>query len=405
MNARNLPSAPLDELWATIARSDPKDAIVDIIIPVYNQYEVTLNCIYTVLKSVNRTPYELIVIDDCSSDINLSNKLKKLSENGLFTLLYNKPNLGFTRTVNRGMQLHEDRDVILLNSDTAVYGNWVDRLHSVAYESKDIATVNPLTSSSHISGYPSLGRNDAALEVDDFTLDALASTSNSERFVKAPTTVGFCMYIKRMCLLDIGYFDEIHFPRGYGEEGDFCYRARKVGWNPIVAGNWNHVVAGNVYVRHYDGVSFGKEKNILMAQMLKKFSDLHPEFALEDERFKHDDPTKILRERLDLSRIKHFIGDNENLSVCYAKCKPNVRRLSKVYVEFNDIDSSIFSFHVDGIDNILNLQKYDAQLDMRIFSGVLNFLGIKRICAPALDSLIIKRFVDEISQCNHLEIV
>src|SRR3712207_8814600 len=45
---------------------------------------------------------------------------------------------------------------------------------------------------------------------------------------------GFCMYIRRDCLDAVGMLDEEAFPRGYGEENDFCMRATRDGWINLV---------------------------------------------------------------------------------------------------------------------------------------------------------------------------
>jgi GT2 family glycosyltransferase len=46
-------------------------------------------------------------------------------------------NLGFVATVNRGMALSQDNDVLLLNSDTEVANDWLDRLQRAAYSAAD----------------------------------------------------------------------------------------------------------------------------------------------------------------------------------------------------------------------------------------------------------------------------
>lgn len=355
--------APLDVQWNAIEKNNWSEPQIDIIIPVYNQYDITLNCIFNVLSSFNHTKYELIIIDDCSTDIRLSSKLKELSANGLFTLLYNRSNLGFTKTVNRGMQLHVNRDVILLNSDTVTFNNWVDRLHAVAYENERYGTVNPLTNASHISGYPSAGVNDSSLlEVDGFTLDILASTVNKGRNIQVPTTVGFCMYIKRICLDEIGYFDEIRFPRGYGEESDFCYRARRLGWK--------HVVAGNVFVIHYEGISFGNEKELLKKKMLEAFNELHPETGLVDQNLKLDDPTRSLRAQLDFARVIKFIGSDTIFHFYISNDDSNIKSYTKAYIELDASDHNIFSVYVDGLNHIPNLKNYDMRwgFDLGLFN-------------------------------------
>ena len=67
-----------------------------------------------------------------------------------------------------------------------------------------------------------------------------------------PTGNGFCLYMKRAVLREIGVLDEAAFPQGYGEENDWCQRAEAAGWR--------HVIAGNVLVRHARSASFGHER-------------------------------------------------------------------------------------------------------------------------------------------------
>ena len=80
-------------------------------------------------------------------------------------------------------------------------------------------------------------------------LDAACRAANAGRSVELPTTVGFCMYIRRAALADVGLFDAETFGRGYGEENDFCLRASARGWR--------HLLACDTFVYHEGAVSFG----------------------------------------------------------------------------------------------------------------------------------------------------
>ena len=57
-----------------------------------------------------------------------------------------------------------------------------------------------------------------------------AAEANAGVAVDIPTAVGFCMYVRRECLLQTGLFREDLFAQGYGEENDFCLRARHLGF-------------------------------------------------------------------------------------------------------------------------------------------------------------------------------
>ena len=80
-------------------------------------------------------------------------------------------------------------------------------------------------------------------------LAALAAAANGAGVVEIPTGVGFCLYLKRDCLAEVGLLREDTFAQGYGEENDFCLRARHLGWR--------HVAATGVYVGHVGAASFG----------------------------------------------------------------------------------------------------------------------------------------------------
>jgi GT2 family glycosyltransferase len=282
---------------------------IDIIVPVHNQLDLVAQCISSIINAKCDIDYDIVAIDDASTDEGVNIHLRSLRDKGLITLFTNVINLGFTGTVNFGMQVHPDRDVLLLNSDTIVYDGWLDRIVAAADGSR-VATVNPLTNQigSHISCYPMpSGNPERKMDVSDEMLNQLAAEMNAGKRVDVHTTVGFCMFIRRQCLREVGYFDTVNFPVAYGEESDFCYRARKVGWR--------HVVAGDVFVTHLEGKSFSERKKMLMAEMLLKFCRLHPEVENLDAAFRRQDPIRVLRRGLDVGRIKSRLAGQSTLLV------------------------------------------------------------------------------------------
>ncbi|MFO7662377.1 MAG: glycosyltransferase, partial [Chloroflexota bacterium] len=128
--------------------------VVDVIVPAYRGLAETRRCLESVLAFPQQTAYELVVIDDCSPEPELSTWLRDLAETGAITLLINPVNTGFVNAVNRGMVLHPDRDVMLLNSDTEVHGDWLDRLRRCAESGAMIGTVTPFSNNATICSYP-----------------------------------------------------------------------------------------------------------------------------------------------------------------------------------------------------------------------------------------------------------
>ncbi len=271
-------------------------AQVDVIVPIYRGVEETLRCLAAARRSSGLAAFELIAINDASPEPLLVEYLEKLAANGLLTLLHNSENLGFVKTVNLGMALNPDRDVVLLNSDTQVCGDWLDRLRRAAYSSGDIGTVTPFSNNATICSYPEFPRGNALPpDVSIEQLDRLCAELNAGERVEIPTAVGFCMYIRRTCLDEVGYFDEQRFGRGYGEENDFCLRAR--------AGGWRSVLTGDTFVYHAGSVSFGEENGPAIRRAMEVMAGLHPDYQNLVERHIAADPAKPLRRRLDVGRL------------------------------------------------------------------------------------------------------
>ena len=131
-----------------------KASIVDIIVPVYQGFEQTIDCINSVLAAQSNTLFELIVINDHSPDGQLTYKLRAMAKEHGFTLIENPKNLGFVATANIGLEQHKDRDVVLLNSDTLVFDHWLDRLVAASHQNSNIATVTPFSNNATICSFP-----------------------------------------------------------------------------------------------------------------------------------------------------------------------------------------------------------------------------------------------------------
>ena len=214
---------------------------------------------------------------------------------GQIALERNERNLGFVRSVNRGMALHPDRDVVLLNSDTEVANDWLDRLQRIALSQPDIGTVTPFSNNATICSYPFEGWSGGMPGTLGLAaLDALFASVNPGRIVDLPTGVGFCMYIRRACLAEVGSFDAERFGRGYGEENDFCLRAAAAGWRSVLA--------GDVFVFHEGAVSFSEERAAQTQVATKTLLDLHPEYVRMVREFVARDPLGVLRAAVDGAR-------------------------------------------------------------------------------------------------------
>jgi GT2 family glycosyltransferase/predicted nucleic acid-binding Zn-ribbon protein len=263
---------------------------VDVIIPVYGGFAETKRCVERVIKSVsqNRILNRVVLVDDCGPDPAIGVLLDELADNPQVHLVRNERNLGFVESVNRGMSFAGSNDVVLLNSDTEVVGNWLDRLTFHAYAGSDVGSVTPFSNNATICSYPSLpGRPDLPKGQTVETLDNAFRIANAGRSVDLPTAVGFCMYIKRACLDEVGLFDAETFGKGYGEENDFCLRSAKLGWR--------HILAGDVFVYHVGEVSFSEKSKKAKEFAWQLLTSRYPEYAGSVARFVERDPAIPLR--------------------------------------------------------------------------------------------------------------
>ena len=247
----------------------PADLSVMVVVPVYKGKEETQRCIRSLLRNTDDIPAEILVIIDDSPDAELIGWLEEVAADGKIKLIRNEKNLGFVASANRGMAWAGLRDVILLNSDTEVPSGWMKRLAGHAYSAEKIGTVTPFSNHATICSWPTQQGDDLpdGRSVDE--IDAAFREGNCGRQVTIPTAVGFCMYIRRACLDEVGLFDEISFGRGYGEENDFCMRAHEVGWR--------HLLACDLFVTHVGQTSFGKNGPEL-SKAWKTVCHLHPKY-------------------------------------------------------------------------------------------------------------------------------
>lgn len=288
---------PIPDMRVLLERGRPDGvhATVDVVVPVHGGRALTLQAIASVLEATTREACELVVVDDASPDPLLRAELQALAAAGLVTLLVNARNIGFVGSVNRGIDLHPDRDVVLLNSDARVFGNWLDRLVA-ALRTPRTATATPFSNAATILSYPAtLCENRLPADGDVVQWDRLCAASQSP-LVEIPTAVGFCMAIRRSCLHQIGPFNQERFGRGYGEENDFCLRATAAGWR--------HVAVPGLFVWHRGGTSFGNQRRELIAAAQVTIEALHPGYAAAVGRFIQEDPLEPARRALDIARIR-----------------------------------------------------------------------------------------------------
>ncbi len=272
---------------ATLAANPEPTAII---IPIYNAPEELRACIATVLRNT-WSPFRLILIDDASTDPKIAEILRAYADTHYVEALRNPDNLGFTRTINRGIELSGRADVVFLNSDTEVPPNWLRNLRLAAYSRARVGSVSPFSNNAGAFSAPVMGENNPLPEwLDLDALGRVATQGSLRLYPEAPTSHGFCMYVRRDCLDEMGGLDAEAFPRGYGEENDFCMRAGRAGWT--------HLLDDATLVYHVRSASFGDAKTDLVKTGRKVIDARYPEYKSAISVFSKGATIQRARQRL-----------------------------------------------------------------------------------------------------------
>ena len=208
-----------------------KNSKVSIIIPVFNQMELTRECVESIRRAGGL--YDLILVNN-GSDGATSDYLRSVDGAEVVDL---RANVGFAGGMNAGLATCIGQDVILLNNDTVVCPGWIDDLRNAAYTSPDI-------------GLAAARSNAISQGTDQFihaTHGAPAEPGEGlERFVEGnrarekgavistPYVAAFCVYVKARALGDVPRLS-IEFGLGNGEDQDFVLQLLCKGWRSVVA--------------------------------------------------------------------------------------------------------------------------------------------------------------------------
>lgn len=273
---------------------DGRRRTADVVIPIHGGGAIALACLETVLATV-APPSRIVIVDDATPDSDLAAALTALARRRRIRLIRHSRSIGYPGSANEGIRACAGRDVVLLNSDTLLPPHWLERLRTAAYSAVDIGTVSPLSNNATILSYPRCDESSPMPDtMETARLAALAHRANAAGVVDIPVAVGFCMYVRRDCLDAVGVLREDVFAQGYGEENDFCLRARHLGWR--------HVAAPGAFVAHRGAQSFGSAGAALRARNETLLNRLHPGYADLVLEHLRSDPLMPARRRLDQAR-------------------------------------------------------------------------------------------------------
>ncbi|EGT4222904.1 TPA: glycosyltransferase [Clostridioides difficile] len=307
-----------------------------IIILTYNQLEYTKICIESIRKFTNPDSYEIIIIDNNSTDGTI-NWLKTQED---VTVIYNNENLGFPKGCNQGIKIAKGDNILLLNNDTIVTPNWLSNMNKALWSSKEIGAVGTVSNYCSYNQEIHVNYNNIE-EMLEFAYNF--NKSNTSLWYYRNKLIGYCLMIKKEVLDKVGLLDEIFTPGNF-EDDDISFR--------MLLSGYKLFLCKDTFIHHFGSISF-KSSNNSYHELLKvnsnKFKDKWEFNALVNNTIQYNLISKIDRNENDEFTVLE-IGCGLGATLVEIK---NIYKNAKIYgIENNPAIRNIArnSFFVQELD-------------------------------------------------------
>ena len=202
-----------------------------IIVLTYNQLEEgTKPCIESIYNCTDPNDFELIIVDNASSD-GTQDYLRSIKEaHDNVVLVLNDVNKGYAAGNNDGMRIAKGESVILLNNDTLMTPNWLDDLLVDMEADRTIGLIGPVTNSAG---------NEQMITIPSLNLENYLEVSRQyvmrhRGYLFETQKLGFyCVAMRKEIIDKVGFLDE-KFGLGMFEDDDLCLRVRKAGYRLMI---------------------------------------------------------------------------------------------------------------------------------------------------------------------------
>ncbi|MCY4514448.1 MAG: glycosyltransferase [Candidatus Tectomicrobia bacterium] len=274
---------------------------VEVVVCVHNALEYVQRCLQSVLTRTS-VKFRVVVVNDGSGPATTEWLQGLAARDELVDVVEtNDGPLGYTRAANVGLRATRSNYVVLLNSDTIVPRLWLEGMLECMASDDKIGIVGPLSNAATWQSVPertdrkggwAVNELPGGYNVDEFA--ELVFGVSERQFPKVPFLNGFCLMISRAVIDQVGYLDEESFPRGYGEENDYCIRASDAGFRLAIA--------DHCFVYHAKSKSFGTATRDKLAKAGGiALREKHGEKRIEQG-------TRKLKNSRKLSRIRKAVG-------------------------------------------------------------------------------------------------
>ena len=240
---------------------------LSVVIVNYQTFELTKDTINSILQYDYPFSYEILVVDNASSDDSLSKLQNYFKDKVKF--IASVENNGFAAGNNPALAIAKGRYILLLNSDTIVWENTLEDIYSYMENHTDVGACgcrvlleNGELDKACKRSFPNVKNSFFRLfhiptnsKDDNYNLDNLPD----DEIYEIDCLTGAFMFIKSEALNEVGFLDETFFM--YGEDIDLCYRIKKSGWKIVYYGDSK--------ITHLKGASSKKQKSKLIYEFYR----------------------------------------------------------------------------------------------------------------------------------------
>jgi GT2 family glycosyltransferase len=235
-----------------------REPLASIIIPVFNKALYSYNCLKSVLENSDDIPYEVIVVDDASTD----NTPEMLSQVSNINVDRKKQNSGFIETCHRGAELATGEYLVFLNNDTKVRQGWLTALLQNMEKDPSVGLVGAklIYQNGRLQEAGGIIWSDGS----GWNYGRLDDPENPEyNYVReVDYCSGACVAVRRDLWTRIGGFDRRYLP-AYYEDTDLAFSIRALGYKVLYQ--------PKAEVIHYEGITHGTE----LSSGIKRFQEIN----------------------------------------------------------------------------------------------------------------------------------
>lgn len=302
---------------------------ISIVIVSYNTKKLLLQCLNSIYRNSTKFNFEVIVIDNNSSDGSQDSVRREFPQ---VTLIENKANVGFAKANNQGIAISKGRYFLLLNPDTEVLPHSIDLIVEFMDKDSRAAVVGPKLLNTNRTIQESHHRfpssNQEFMEntfLDNLLYPFIKRRESKSSWVyngafEVDWVTGACLAIRREVVDEIGVFDGNFFL--YYEEVDFCYRAKQRGWKVFFLPESE--------VIHYRGQSTKKNLSASLSEAYKsKYYFLKKCYPAEEVASIRKITMLGCRNRLWLWRMAYVLGFRKNEAKERIKACNNILKIKK----------------------------------------------------------------------------